>query len=343
MLKSNLKVPLLGIMMSKACPLPIYQSIQEDTARLITFTPESISWTKSTVKGLLLQGEKWIRKELPLPHAVYNCRYSDEKWTLKKLEQLIGTGKTFNSVTRFDKWDIHRILAAAPSGRHTPKTQLYSPRGLENLLNQHQAAVIKPRKGHLGQNILLVKINENGEYQLYQYHSIPICTSKSWRGFMQFLRKHLVTEDYVVQQFIPIAMTNSRIFDIRLLVQKGFEEQWNVTATLSRVAVRNYFVTNVCRSIIPVEEALAHKQLDQGKLLEQLTQMSLQIAELLDKHLGLLGEISVDFALDEQNYPWIIEVNGMPSKELFLPLRNRKILKKAYQSPLEYAYSLATK
>ena len=113
--------------------------------------------------------------------------------------------------------------------------------------------------------------------------------------------------------------------------------------TLSRVAVRNYFVTNVCRSIIPVEEALAHKQLDQGKLLEQLTQMSLQIAELLDKHLGLLGEISVDFALDEQNYPWIIEVNGMPSKELFLPLRNRKILKKAYQSPLEYAYSLATK
>ena len=275
--------------MSKTYPLPIYQSIQEDTARLITFAPEGINWTKASVKGLLLQDEKWVREELPLPHAVYNCRYSEEKWTLKKLEQIIGTGKTFNSVTRFDKWDIHRILAAGPAGRYIPKTQLYSPKRLEKLLDQYQAAVIKPRKGHLGQNIFLVRIGENSEYQLFQYHSVPIFTSKNWRGFMQHLRKRLVTDDYVVQQFIPMAMTNRRIFDIRLLVQKGFEEQWDVTATLSRVAVRNYFVTNVCRTIIPVEAALAHKHLDQEKLLELLTQMSLQIAELLDKHLGLLG------------------------------------------------------
>ena len=131
--------------MSKACPLPIYQSIQEDTARLITFTPESISWTKSTVKGLLLQGEKWIRKELPLPHAVYNCRYSDEKWTLKKLEQLIGTGKTFNSVTRFDKWDIHRIPVMAPSEGIHPRHSS-TPQEIRDLLNQHQVKSQKLEK-----------------------------------------------------------------------------------------------------------------------------------------------------------------------------------------------------
>lgn len=330
-------------MVSNTRPLPIYRSIQEDMARIVTFSPRDINWGEFRIKGLLLQSGKWVRKKLPFPNAVYNWRYSDDKWILKKLEQIMGTDKTFNSITRFDKWNTYRILKDSSIGTYQPYTELYSPNNLRGILEKHQASIIKPRKGHLGQDIHLIRMTRTGEYQLFQYNSVPIFTSKSWRGIIRHLQKHLTANDYVVQQFVPFTMINKRIFDIRLLVQKSFQGTWNVTAMLSRVAVRDYFVTNVCRAITSVEEVLAHQHLDQQELLDLLTQTSLQTARLLDKQLGLLGEISVDYGLDEQNHPWIIEVNGMPSKELFIPLRDRKIIKRVHQSPLEYAYYLATK
>ena len=55
----------------------------------------------------------------------------------------------------------------------------------------------------------------------------------------------------------------------------------------------------------------------------------------------MLGEICVDFALDEEGNLWIIEVNGKPDKNLFFYLKDEQLLKRLYSAPFKYAYFLA--
>lgn len=97
-----------------------------------------------------------------------------------------------------------------------------------------------------------------------------------------------------------------------------------------------HYVTNICGAIRSLEYILGNDI----ALMEQIVDVALETAETLEKD-GLLGELSVDFGIDQDHQPWIIEVNGKPAKELFAKLNDMAMIERVYLCPIEYALYLS--
>lgn len=325
-------VPLIGILQRHKVPPRHLKVEQAEFMDLMIFTPPQQK-APLEVQGLLLQGQNWVPRLLPLPQAVYNRIYTRKSTTANQLE--MGSDRVFNTITQLDKWKVGQILQASAIKEYLPKTRLYSWQTMAPIFQTGRTTIIKPRHGHLGHEIYLLQ-RRKSSWQLLKGSYAPFLRFKNEKE----AKKHFLTRfgqsKWLLQEFISGALLQDRIFDLRYLLQKGSLGNWAVTGRLARVALKGYFVTNICKTILPVEKLLSSTQ--QTKLEE----ISLQAAQILDGPLGHLGEISVDFILDDQKKPWIIEVNGLPAKELFFRLKEPPTLQKIYRFPLDYAYHLAT-
>jgi hypothetical protein len=124
-------------------------------------------------------------------------------------------------------------------------------------------------------------------------------------------------------------------------VQKNKEGEWTVTNVVSRIAYQGCFNTSVCENVLLSEEVLQHLYPPEkvNAIFRSIYDISLSAAEILEtKTKYHLGELSVDFALDNDENVWIIEVNGKPQKDLYDGIRKQY---RVYKRPLQYARYLS--
>lgn len=331
--------PLIGLLTTYSAPFHAYEPASELGVELIVFTPYSINWQTRTVRGLIWDGRIWHHDSRPLPASVYNRIYGPTPPVVHRLEQVLGKGKVFNHVTRFDKLKFYETLSKTPLGEHLPKTQAYTPTDLAAFLTTHRAVILKPRHGQLGRDIYLIRQN-NETYELYYSSKHPIIAYERLDELVQRM-DGVVDKNFIMQAFIPAATTEGRIFDLRFLVQKNDTGQWQVTASLSRISLKYSYITNLLHRIDPVERTLLDLDIPLIPDLDFLSEICLTCARLLEEPLGSMGELSVDLMLDETGQPWIIEANGKPMKEMFAELGDEDLTAEVYMVPIKYAKSLA--
>lgn len=96
-------------------------------------------------------------------------------------------------------------------------------------------------------------------------------------------------------------------------------------------------MTNLCEKIYNADDTL--QQLYPLKkvksILKSLSEVSINVAKHIEKNLGHLGEISVDFGLDIEGDLKIIEVNGKIQKNLYNMLDHLESRELVYKRPFE--------
>ena len=122
---------------------------------------------------------------------------------------------------------------------------------------------------------------------------------------------------YLVQKAIPLALHQQTPFDLRILVQKNRRGHWEVAGMGIRVAGRNRITTHVPQGgrIEQVDKILGH--LFPGnveEIKEQVEQLALLTAHVLEEHYRRLGEFSLDMGLDQDGRLWLFEANAKPMK-----------------------------
>ncbi|MCC5909770.1 MAG: YheC/YheD family protein [Clostridiaceae bacterium] len=333
--------PQIGIVLNNPKPISHYESAACLGANLLLFKPSGIIWREQKIKGLLFSDGVWKKTYCSFPLAVYNRCYSSKSSLAKKLESIIGREKVFNHITRFDKWKIYRILKNSEVHEYLPNTYRYSPENMLNLLRQNKKLILKPSMGHLGHSVYRLELAGNSEMQLFFKTNIPRLTTTSERDFVEEIKKITGTKSFILQQFISLEEKDKQIYDIRMVVQKNGIGKWDVSGGCSRQSLANYYLTNSPRRVISVDKLIAEDNLVSEELIEQIKNISLQTAVRIEKGLGHMGELSVDFGVDSQGKPWIIEANGKPQKILIDRLKDDELSARVYLRPLEYAFYLA--
>ncbi|MGF9915534.1 YheC/YheD family protein [Paenibacillus ehimensis] len=345
MKKKRRTVRTVGIMVAnpkqRKYVLRKYLACKTPHMRLVCFTPSEIDWKRKSILGLQRSNGKWVQRRLPFPRVVYNRCYHTKKTTLQRLEAIIGSNKCFNQRNQFNKYEIYKQLSQ-PLASYLPETVLYDRESAAQLLETYKVMYVKPCCGHLGKGVYRVEVKESGEVHLSQHHFLPEFIAADVPQCQTKLDELLGSTRYLIQQGIDLQQWNDQVFDIRALVQKDESGVWSVTNVVSRIAHKGCFNTSICDKVCLSEDVLRHlyPQEKADAILQSIRNISLRAAETVESGTGRhLGELSVDFALDNGERLWIIEVNGKPQKDIYDELGGQDAV---YRRPLQYAAYLHT-
>ncbi|WP_307442790.1 YheC/YheD family protein [Paenibacillus sp. V4I3] len=336
--------PLIGIMVTKRNSrkriLELYQRYHNLNLKLYAFTSADILWKEQRIIGLSLKKGVWKQSSFPFPHVVYNRCFNKKSVTIQRLEKEIGRNKCFNNINFFNKWDLYNLLKQSNLKPYVPDTFIYNEVNVSELLEKYKLVYIKPSYGSKGESVYRVELKDNGDSHISLHSLAPRYICRKNEGIQEKLDV-LRLKKYMVQQGIRMSQLDHQYFDIRVLVQKGILGEWTVSTITCRVAYEHYFNTSMCETIYDVVEILPRLVSPEkiNEILRSLNEISIKAAQEAESHMGSLGELSVDFVLDEQRKLWIIELNGKPQKDIYENLKCYK--RKIYSRPMEYAYYLS--
>ena len=317
-----------------------YSPYSPNGVKLFSFTASSIDWNRRRITGLHRSRGRWAVSRFPYPKVVYNRHYGIGQETIGRLSAAIGSRNIINSINRFDKLDIDLMLRDS-IGDRLPETASYDEDALIRMLDRHRVVYLKPRFGHRGLGVFRAELAPSGEIRFGHHYYAPLAVIGDAARFREGLELLIGTEPYLIQAGIPIVQAGGSIFDLRALVQKGRDGAWSVTNVVSRIACEGSYNTSIYERVSASRELLErlYTPTRAQAILTAIGEISLAVAQRLDADPRYqLGEFSVDYALDGNGHPWIIELNGMPQKELYEGIGSRR---EAYRRPLEYARYLA--
>ena len=334
--------PLIGILVNRAKPIEELKQAANLNVRLFLFRPKDINWEEKMIKGLLLKNDHFESKNLPFPESVYVRCYTASKTLSKQLEKIIGKGKVFNCVTRFDKWKVYQILKKSAVRHFLPDTQRYSQQDFLECLNRYRTILVKPRKSDLGKGIYRIEKIAHHGFNIYDYTVKPAYSPTNEKELLEKLDE-LTSEKkrFILQEFIHADRIDDRIYDIRILVQKNGFGQWETSGGFGRVSNKMVYKTNYAAELMTLDNLVhADNRLTHTRL-SMIKSIAISAARVLEKGYGHLGDISVDFYLDIRGRPWILEANGKTQKKTVKLLDDEQLIKNTYLKPIEYARFLA--
>lgn len=301
--------------------------------------------TKISRASFLVE-DKWIDMETQLPTVVYNRVKSTPLDFLKELENK-GV-KLFTQVEVIklanDKLGTQRFLES--KGVKMPIAEKYTEGNLLKFLNYNDAVILKPNYGSQGIGIIYVHYNAPGYTIKFEDKELT-CEDQDLSNKVNNIIDlyKLNKETYIIQQFINLKKYNDHVFDIRVLMQKDETGHIKRTGMGARIGGGNRVTSNLHTGGDKLEISILLKQLFnedlEGPIANNLRDTSRNICNEIEKEIGHLGELALDFLISEDGTLNLIEINARPGRSLFTIMP--EIRERSIRRPIEYMKYLVKK
>lgn len=216
---------------------------------------------------------------------------------------------------------------------HIPETYPFCYETLKWMLHRHHMIYVKPDIGTYGNGVIKVEWNPGHPEQPYIYH---LGKDSNSCFDVEVLFGELLNQTekrrYLVQKGIRLLKYQDHPFDFRVMVQMNPGKKWETTGIIGRVAEEGKVVTNVHNGgRLETVECLLASYLDAAGLLEMmelLKEIGVCSARALHSQYKGIRDIGVDIALDQELYPWILEINTCPDPYIFRHFEDKRIFSK---------------
>jgi len=267
---------------------------------------------------------------MPLPDIIYNRIPNREIERTRKVRRKLAACQSDSRITMFNpyffnKWQLFKWLKASSTTKvFLPKTQrLSSAKVLEKMLNDHHFLYLKPESGKAGKGIMTVSYKPNSSlpYRLniQEKQSSITYNCVNFKKLWARISEEMDNNPYIVQQGITLATYRSHKFDLRALIQKNSNGEWELTGLGARVAGGTSITTHVPRGgriddpIKLLSYAFSSKE--SHTIVEKASKAAVTIATQIEKQSKYrLGEMSMDIGVDKKGDIWFFEANSKPMK-----------------------------
>ncbi len=313
---------------------------------LIVFSPLDINWGQRRVLGYSYRrGAGWQARYYPVPRIVYDRLFpSRGTWGLY-FGQVARMRRAFR-VTMMGrglhgKWQMYRIVRRYEDLRpYLPETRLGSVRNLALMLSRHETVYVKPVFGSGGKGIACVRRWRGG--YIVERVGRPRLRASSLASVVAALGG--LNRRYLIQQGLKLNYLRGSTFDIRAIVQKNGEGQWQVSGKAVRIGRQGRITSNLKTGgrAYSVSALLQRCFPDRAKELERdLDNLAIRVAEVMNRHAGPLCDLGLDLGIDVDGKIWIIEVNSKPGRKVFLQMGDREGRQRVVRTLMEYAKYLS--
>ncbi|WP_127585235.1 YheC/YheD family endospore coat-associated protein [Paenibacillus koleovorans] len=318
---------------------------------VVVFTPQDVDYSYDRVQAQLYDPDNkvWVRRWMPLPQVIYDrCRYQPnerfrqfQKFRARYADRLVFLNRPIGN-----KWSIHQLLSRNTAVRpYMPATSVYhSAQDLVQFIRGRNLVYMKPINGTGGRGIVRIEKVSSGTYLIQgrdSHRRIITPRTASERQIPQKLTGFNIRDRYLIQQGIQSKLSDGRVHDFRLLIQKNGSGQWEVTGCAGRVGPKRSITSNLHGGgeAVPMLTLLrlnfSNDKTDQ--IVKEIHRLSHSVAEQLERTYGKLCELGLDIAIDPSGHPWLLELNPKPAREVFIRIGERDTYAKAISRPLEYA------
>lgn len=320
---------------------------------VFAFTPGDVNWATRRVLGYYPANGVWVRRSLPFPDVVYDrvssrsaARRPALRLTQKRLIATVGA-RYFNR-RFFDKLEIHTALQQDETVRpYLPETEPYTgAQALAAKAGEWGAVWLKPSNGSLGRGIIVVRRTPGGNFRVFhrRRHRWRRQVVTTIGGLRRLLERRLLPGRYLMQRDLHLSRYRGRPFDVRVLLQRGHDGQWERTKLYARVAPRGSFTSNIAQGGegLPFRDVAARatgvlpKKVD--AVLDTMRWLSDALVKALEEQTGeQLGEVALDLGIDRKGRVWFIEANSKPFRSVQTTTGSMKVVRRALVRPLQYA------
>ncbi len=335
--------------------LPYIRRLLTESKRMgidaFLFTPEDVDHEHARIQALRYDPEnrRWRRTWTDFPDMIFDrCRYQPTE-RFKQLRLFRSRYPKLHYLNRplSNKWRIHQLFSQNPAiSPHLPDTRLFMEgRGLLSFLAKHGVVFLKPVNGTGGRGILRIEKRGDGTYLIQGRDAhrriIPELTL-STRAMLRKAYSWVYGRVYLMQQGIDIMLSNRRVHDFRMLVQKNGKGEWEVTGCAGRIGAARSVTSNLHGGGRAIEmEKLLRQRFASDKTIEKIRQtaekLAMDIVDQLELEYGRLCELALDLAVDPDGHVWLIEINPKPGRNIFLQINDLEAYRTAIIRPLEYA------
>ncbi len=253
-----------------------------------------------------------------------------------------------------NKWAFHRrfVHRAAALGICFPQTFHWEDLQNQtiNLASRSTRWYVKPVNGTGGRGILLLE----------KHGRTILCTGsdekrnkRKWLldsdRHMHSMIKHWITspfnamygQNYIIQQAVDTRLSDGRVHDFRLLVQKDRTGEWCVSGIGARIGGSGQNGSNLhaggsCCSFDEFSQELwSQKKLQ--FIRGQLMKTALAIAKLCDGSPSYQCEFGCDLAVGPTGDIFVLELNPKPGRKLFTQISDREAFEFTHTRPIDYA------
>ncbi|WP_332697628.1 YheC/YheD family protein [Halalkalibacter lacteus] len=318
------------------------------------FRLDNIEPENHYIKAYVLGKNGYELQIVPRPTVIYNRGY-DRKNVRPKIQQLIAEGITIFNVRNLShgKFYIKNILSEnIDISKQLPFTLRATETNIKAMMKKYNSLIIKPNKGSYGRGIMkLEKIEEKWCFTFTEKEGTTVIKKNIYfKTKLPFtLKKRIKQAFYIVQERIDLATYNNNPFDIRVAVQRNNNGEWETTSFITKVAQKGYYITNVAQggTTYTLETILKdHPYLSYKQVIENTTNFTKNIANLLSKRLPHIGCLGMDIGIAKDGTPYFIEVNYISDFE-GLTFQNNELVveewKKVFTTPIDYAAYLVKK
>jgi hypothetical protein len=254
-----------------------------------------------------------------------------------------------------NKWSVYQVLAADEQMRRwLPETQIYRSSLLPDMLAKHSRVYIKPANGTGGRSILRIERIAGGFRIAGRTMRLRRVEGrlKTFPGLVRKVNKWVETEMLakercLIQQGLVLDLLPDRTVDLRLLIQKTADGQWDVTGQGIRMGRKNSSISNLHGGgkALPASRFLIPKfgRVRTRDILMDCHNLARRTAQTLEQHYGQMIEFGLDIGIDVKGEAWLIEVNPKPGREIFRKIGQHDRYRQSIRRPLEYAISLLRK
>ncbi|ADU31078.1 YheC/YheD family protein [Evansella cellulosilytica] len=203
-----------------------------------------------------------------------------------------------------------------------PETKPYSKIALRTILFKYNEAMIKPTIGSSGSGIIKVRMSNNERYDVFfkdsqQSFSRLLSVHAYIKSQIKKYARKKSSSSFIIQQVIPLIEIDGDPVDIRVIVQRTKENQWQVSGKYARKARNQLFTTNLKQggTAFNLKDALhfAYLPTREIQVLEKkIDDLSLTVVGHLS-HIWKVEHVwGIDLGLDKKGHLWIIEANIRP-------------------------------
>ncbi|MEH7417747.1 YheC/YheD family protein [Neobacillus drentensis] len=285
------------------------------------------SYDQFLSQGYYLENGKWTAAQLPVPDVIYNRVHSraleykiEFKHFREKVNQLLIP--FFND--RFlSKWEVYEHLKGIRSlEAYLPKTKLFSKDHFYEMAQLYDTLFLKPIHGSQGRNIIKISRDLETHYSLEtSMKTAPAEKSGTFTldELFQRIKPLIQNRIYIIQQGISLMTCQTSSMDFRVLCHQNLDNIWRVTSTVARIAGEQEFVSNLARGGTLTRPLTALRSCMNNKnaleVLALMKELALETASIISRNSSsIIGELGIDIGVDQEEKPWLIEVNSKPSK-----------------------------